>query len=282
MQTHNELGRGRYARDLSHEPLQHAVLAWYDREGRDLPWRRTRDPYAILVSEVMAQQTQVGRVLVYYERWLARWPTAAALAAASPAEVLTAWAGLGYNRRALRLREAAVIVARDGWPRDAAGLRRLPGVGPYTAAAVASFAFGEAVAAVDTNVRRVAARLGAEPAALLPPRRHSDWNQAAMELGATFCTARAPRCGPCPAAPWCPSRGRVTVAPRARAGAPGRERFEDSDRWVRGRVIAALVAGEALPSGIAPDRLERAVAALEHDGLVERDGAGLGVPRLPR
>jgi A/G-specific adenine glycosylase len=271
----------RYARRLSHEQLQHAVLAWYDEHGRDLPWRRTRDPYAILVSEVMAQQTQVGRVIAYYERWLERWPVPAALAAASPAEVLAAWVGLGYNRRALRLREAAAIVARDGWPRDAAGLRALPGVGPYTAAAVASFAFGEPVAAVDTNVRRVAARLGAEPGELLPARRHADWNQAAMELGAVFCTARAPRCDGCPAGRWCPSQGRVSPAPRVARRSPA-ERFEDSDRWIRGRVIAALAAGEDFPCTIAPARLERALAALEREGLVERDGAGAGLPRLPR
>ena len=119
------------------------LLAWFGRHGRDLPWRRTRDPYAILVSEVMAQQTQIARVLERYERWLARWPTAPALAQATVAEVLTEWSGLGYNQRALRLRAACVVVARDGWPRGAAGLQKLPGIGPYTAAAVASFAFGE-------------------------------------------------------------------------------------------------------------------------------------------
>ncbi|HUR84977.1 MAG TPA: A/G-specific adenine glycosylase [Solirubrobacteraceae bacterium] len=254
------------------------MLAWYDRAGRDLPWRSTRDPYAILVSEVMAQQTQVGRVVEHYERWLARWPTPAALAAATPAEVLSAWVGLGYNRRALRLREAAALVAANGWPRDAGGLRRLPGVGPYTAAAVASFAFGERVAAVDTNVRRVAARVGAPPADLLPAERHGDWNQAAMELGAKICKARAPACGDCPAAPWCASRGRVAIAPRAARGAA--QRFEDSDRWLRGRIVAALAAGEALPPGIEAERLERTLAALERDGLVERDESGR--VRFPR
>ena len=254
-----------------------AVLAWYDRAGRDLPWRRTRDPYAILVSEFMAQQTQIARVLGRYAAWIERWPTEHDLAAASPADVLSAWVGLGYNRRALRLRETAVIVARDGWPPDAAGLQALPGVGPYTAAAVASFAFGERVAAVDTNVRRVAARLGVDPDGLLPPRRHEDWNQAAMELGATFCTARAPRCDACPAAPWCPSRGRVVVAPRAASGS--RERYEDSDRWVRGRIVAALAAGDALPGAIAPERVERALVALEREGLVEREGATVQLPR---
>ncbi|MDX6720370.1 MAG: A/G-specific adenine glycosylase [Solirubrobacteraceae bacterium] len=261
---------------MDRSPLHAAVLAWYDGAGRDLPWRRTRDPYAILVSEVMAQQTQVARVLPYYERWLRRWPTAAALAAARPADVLAAWVGLGYNRRALRLREAAAIVARDGWPRTAAGLRALPGIGPYTAAAVASFAFGERVAAVDVNVRRVASRLRVDPRDLLPPSRHADWNQAAMELGAVFCTARAPRCDACPAARWCPSRGSVADAPRAARAS--RERFEDSDRWVRGRVVAALAAGEGLPVAIEPARMERALAALKRDGLVERDGSWVRLP----
>jgi A/G-specific adenine glycosylase len=257
--------------------LHASVLEWYDRAGRDLPWRRTSDPYAILVSEVMAQQTQIARVLAYYERWLQRWPTPAALAAARPAEVLAAWVGLGYNRRALRLREAAAIVARDGWPRTAAGLRELPGVGPYTAAAVASFAFDEAVAAVDVNVRRVASRLRVDPHDLLPSRRHADWNQALMELGAGLCTARAPRCRGCPAGGWCPSRGSVADAPRA-VRTSG-ERFEDSERWLRGRIVAALAAGEGLPDAIAPARLERALAALERDGLVERDGSWIGLPR---
>jgi A/G-specific adenine glycosylase len=225
----------------------------------------------------MAQQTQIARVLERYATWIARWPSEHALAAASPADALSAWVGLGYNSRALRLREAAVIVARDGWPLDAAGLRALPGVGPYTAAAVASFAFGERVAAVDTNVRRVAERLQVTPQALLPSHRHEDFNQAAMELGATFCIARAPRCDACPASRWCPSRGAVVDAPRAAKGS--RERYEDSDRWVRGRIVAALAAGDPLPSAIAPERLERALAALERDGLVQRDGEGVQLPR---
>ncbi len=228
----------------------------------------------------MAQQTQIARVVPYYERWMARWPTAAALADAAPADVLAEWVGLGYNGRALRLQAAARAVARDGWPMDAAGLRALPGVGAYTAAALASFAFGERIAAVDTNVRRVAQRLGSTPDELLPARRHSDWNQAAMELGATFCTARAPRCETCPAAPWCPSSGQVATVPRARRGE--RERFEDSDRWVRGRIVAALAAGQDLPAGIEPARLRRALDALERDGLVERSGIGVGLPRRPR
>jgi A/G-specific adenine glycosylase len=253
------------------DALRDALLRWYARSRRDLPWRRTTDPYAILVSEVMLQQTQVARVVPRYLEWLERWPTAAALAAASRAEVLRAWVGLGYNRRALALHAAAVAVAREGWPAD---LRELPGVGPYTAAAVASFAFGAQVAAVDTNARRVAERLGrGAPADLLPPGRAAEWNQAAMELGATVCTARTPHCGECPVAAWCASAGRPAASASRRAA----ERFEDTNRWVRGRVVAALAAGEGLPADIAPERVERAVAGLLHDGLVRRVDGGLAL-----
>jgi A/G-specific adenine glycosylase len=266
------------------DALREALLVWYARVRRDLPWRRTTDPYAILVSEVMLQQTQVARVVPRYLEWLARWPTAAALAAASRAEVLAAWVGLGYNRRALALHAAAIAVARDGWPAD---LRALPGVGPYTAAAVGSFAFGEQVAAVDTNGRRVAERLGrGAPDELLPAGRAAEWNQAAMELGATVCTARAPRCGACPVAAWCAA----TAAAAGDTAASGRslarrsvrerrpaERFEDTNRFVRGRVVAALAAGEDLPGDIAPERLERALAGLMRDGLVRRVEGGLAL-----
>jgi A/G-specific adenine glycosylase len=253
--------------------LRDALLRWYARVRRDLPWRRTTDPYAILVSEVMLQQTQVARVVPRYLEWLARWPTADALAVASRAEVLAAWIGLGYNRRAVALHAAAQAVARDGWPDD---LRALPGVGPYTAAAVASFAFGAQVAAVDTNWGRVAQRLGrGAPARLLAPGRAAEFNQAAMELGATVCTARAPRCAECPLAAWCASAGRAAAAPApARRGARARARFEDTNRFIRGRVVAALAAGEGLPSGIASERLERALAGLERDGLVRRAAGG--------
>jgi len=252
--------------------LRAAVLGWYARSRRDLPWRRTTDPYAVLVSEVMLQQTQVARVVPRYVEWLARWPDVSLLAAASRTEVLAAWVGLGYNRRAIALHEAARVVASDGWPAD---LRSLPGVGPYTAAAVASFCFGAQVAAVDTNVRRVAARLGhGAPEALLAPGRAAEWNQAAMELGATVCTARTPRCGDCPAAPWCASAGAAPSPSPSRGGA---ERFEDSNRWVRGRIVAALAAGEGLPD-VAPERLERALAGLIRDGLIRpaQDGFALG------
>jgi A/G-specific adenine glycosylase len=254
-----------------------ALLSWYEAVRRPLPWRFTRDPWALLVSEVMLQQTQAARVVPHYERFLARFPSAASFAAASPADAIAAWSGLGYNRRALSLQAAARAIAAVGWPER---LEDLPGVGPYTAAAVASFAWDAQVAAVDTNVRRVAQRIGVAPAELLPERRHADWNQAAMELGARVCRARAPSCDACPAAPWCGSRGRVEVAPRA-AGATA-PRFEETDRWLRGRIVAALAAGASLPAGIEPARLERALAGLERDGLVERDGSGVGLPRQPR
>ena len=240
-----------------------ALLRWYERERRDLPWRRTQDPYAILVSEVMLQQTQVARVVPRYEAWLARWPTAESLAAAPLEQVLREWVGLGYNRRAVRLWEAARVVAREGWPEQ---LQELPGVGPYTAAAVGSFAFGRDEVAVDTNVRRVVARLGAPLAP--PPGRAAQLNQATMELGATVCTARAPRCGACPLRSWCDGPAVVAAARRPR------ERFEDSNRWVRGRVIASLAAGEGVPRDVAAERLEPALQGLLRDGLIRRTAAG--------
>ncbi|HKG37641.1 MAG TPA: A/G-specific adenine glycosylase [Conexibacter sp.] len=267
-------------------PDAEAIFAWYSAVRRDLPWRRTSDPYRILVSEVMLQQTQVVRVVPYYEAWLERFPSEADLASAPAADVLRLWSGLGYNRRALALQAACAVVVRDGWPGDVEGLLGLPGVGPYTAAAVASFAFGEQAAAVDTNVRRVIERfdrrsrrppeLARRASALVPDGRAADWNQAMMELGATVCAARTPVCSACPAVS-CRSRGRPHVAPTAR-GAGERVRFEDTDRFVRGRVVAALVAGEDLPDGFEPVRLERALAGLARDGLVVREG---DVVRLP-
>ena len=245
------------------------LLRWYERERRDLPWRRTRDPYRILVSEVMLQQTQVARVIPRYEAWVERWPTAAALAEAPLADVLRAWVGLGYNRRAVRLHEAAREVAANGWPER---LEDLPGVGPYTAAALGSFAFARQVVAIDTNARRVFARAGALAP---PPGAAATFNQATMELGARFCTARRPRCAECPLTAACPSSGAIRVAER-RPGTP-RPRFEDTDRYVRGRIVASLAHDTPLPPGIDEERVERATAALVADGLVVREG---GVVRL--
>jgi A/G-specific adenine glycosylase len=250
-----------------------ALLRWYERVRRPLPWRATRDPYALLVSEVMLQQTQALRVVPYYERWLAEWPDARSLAAAPVRRVLELWSGLGYNRRALSLQKAAAIVAADGWPED---LCALPGVGPYTAAAVASFAWDAQVAAVDTNVRRVLTRregssvdVAARAAQLLPPGRAAEFNQAMMELGATVCRPRTPDCSACPVASGC---AREVLAPVARSS----ERFEDSDRYARGRIIAALLAGEAVPFD--GERRERALAGLERDGLIVRDADAVRLP----
>jgi A/G-specific adenine glycosylase len=247
-----------------------ALLTWYAAVARPLPWRETTDPYAILVSEVMLQQTQAARVVPYYERFLATFPTARALAEADPADVLRLWSGLGYNRRALNLQRAAAHVAEHGWPPDARGLQELPGVGPYTAAAVASFAFGEHVATVDTNWRRVVGRHGSEPAP------SPAVNQAMMELGATVCTARAPACGTCPVTHGCAAarQGGPVIAPRRRPGEGGRQRFEDTTRFLRGRVIAALLEHRPLPRGA-----DRVLPGLQRDGLVQRDGSG--AVRLP-
>ncbi|MEX2465761.1 MAG: A/G-specific adenine glycosylase [Gemmatimonadota bacterium] len=215
--------------------LRADLLGFYDRQKRDLPWRREEDPYRILVSEVMLQQTRVDTVLGYYEPWLGRFPDIEALAAASEDSVLKAWEGLGYYRRARNLHAAARVV-REEWggavPSTEAELRMLPGVGEYTAGAVASIAFGEAVPAVDGNVRRALARLydvvkptarwlRETAAALVDPERPGDWNQALMELGATVCTPRAPSCGACPVAWGCAARSAGTVDERP---APTRKR----------------------------------------------------------
>jgi A/G-specific adenine glycosylase len=234
--------------------MQDALLAWFRANGRDLPWRRTRDPYAILVSEVMLQQTQVARVIPRYLRWLERWPSAAAVASASRADVIREWQGLGYNRRAVQIHRAAQHVADHGWPDD---LTELPGIGPYTGAAIRNFAFGEAVLPVDTNVRRVQERTGAS----FGPESA----QALFDLGATVCLARVPRCGACPLAAGCPSRGRRYEPLRKQS------RFEGSFRQRRAHALRLAAAGEQ------PDDAE-AVAALVVDGLVELDEGRIRLP----
>ena len=198
-------------------PFRRKLLAWFRAAGRDLPWRRTRDPYRVLVSEFMLQQTQVARVLEFYGPFLRRYPSFAALARARPAAVREAWDGLGYYRRAANLHRLARAIVRDRagvLPSEPVELERLPGVGPYTAGAVASFAFEKAAPAVDTNVRRVlhrvfgtrtAKQIRATAAALQPRRGKTAWsfNQALMELGALVCTARAPKCPSCPVNSLC-------------------------------------------------------------------------------
>jgi len=207
------------------------LLAWYARNARDLPWRRTRDPYRILVSEIMLQQTQVERVRAFYRRFLGRFPTVGALAEARPEAVREAWDGLGYYARSRNPHKAARrVVAHHGGriPRDPAAIQALPGVGPYTAGAVRSFAFGEAAPILDTNsarvlqrvfgVRgdrrrgRVTRRLWALAAAVTPAARTYDFNQAIMDLGATVCTARAPRCPRCPLRRMCRTAAGRTAA----------------------------------------------------------------------
>jgi A/G-specific adenine glycosylase len=233
------------------------LLDWFDANGRDLPWRRTRDPYAILVSEVMLQQTQVERIIPRYLHWLELWPTAESLAAAPRSEVIREWQGLGYNRRAVNLHRAAERIAESGWPDD---LTELPGVGRYTADAVARFAMEEEVLPVDVNVARVLERTGGRFGAASA--------QALMDLGATVCLARVPRCGACPLAGECPSRGR-RYEPLRKQG-----RFEGSFRQLRAQTLR-LVAERARP---AADLDREAVAALARDGLVRLDD---GLVRLP-
>jgi A/G-specific adenine glycosylase len=234
--------------------VKDALLAWYSQNGRKLPWRETEDPYAILVSEVMAQQTQVERVVPRWERWLERWPTVEALAAASAGDVIAEWQGLGYNRRALNLHHAAQQVAAHGWPDN---LTELPGVGRYTADAVACFAFGRDVVPVDVNVRRVQERTGATFTSAAA--------QALMDLGATVCLARVPRCGQCPLADGCPSRGR-RYEPLRQQGP-----LEGSFRQRRAQALRAVIAG-----GRPADA--EAVESLARDGLVVLDGERIALP----
>jgi A/G-specific adenine glycosylase len=216
--------------------FRRGLLTWYRRHGRDLPWRRTRDPYEILVSEVMLQQTQVKRVLEFYPRFLARYPTAEELAAAPESAVREAWDGLGYYRRASNLQRAAIEVAdRHGgrFPETPEELVRLPGIGRYTAGAVASFAFGADAAILDTNAARVltrvfgprwrrkglTARLWALAQEAIPPGRGYPFNQGIMDLGATICTARAPACPGCPVRRACRTGRDATPSPQRRSTA---------------------------------------------------------------
>jgi A/G-specific adenine glycosylase len=280
-------------------PLTSPVLRWYAQSARDLPWRQpSATPWSILVSEIMLQQTPVSRVLPAHGAWLRRWPRPAALAAATPADAVRQWDRLGYPRRAVRLHASAELITdRHGGqvPASIAELRGLPGVGSYTAAAVASFAFAQRQVVLDTNVRRVLARLitgdfqpsPAQTAAevrlaesLLPTdgKLAARWSVGVMELGALVCTAARPRCDDCPVRRQCAwlSRGRPAGSPRRSA-----PRYEGSDRQSRGRLLAVLrsATGPVPPEGLdaawpdSPQRA-RALAALIDDGLVIRCSDG--------
>lgn len=280
------------------------VLRWYDEHARDLPWRRPgTSAWAVMVSEFMLQQTPVARVLEPWRSWLERWPTPAALAAAPAGEAVRAWGRLGYPRRALRLHRAAeAITEQHGGevPDELDALLALPGVGSYTAAAVASFAYGQRHVVLDTNVRRVLARVGtgvaSPPAAataaetrlateFLPPEpaRAAHWAVASMELGALICTARTPACERCPVEDLCAWRGAghpVTEAPRRR------QTYEGTDRQCRGALLAVLRSSDQLVvrdelDAVWPDPVqrERALTSLVLDGLVVGDDlAGYALP----
>lgn len=238
-------------------------MEWYDRTGRDLPWRRTKDRWAILVSEVMLQQTQVTRVEPVYRDFMERYPHPAELAAASPADVVTAWGGLGYLRRARNLQTAARRIAEEGWPED---LTVLPGVGPYTAAAVHVFADDERLAAIDINLRRALSRWVGTPlsertaaefgAQNVDAARPGDWNQAMMDLGAGLCRPTSPRCDECPVTAWC-------VDPTVEVSIRRQSPFEGSTRQARAAILKQLARGPA-------DQVE----------LVERTGLETGTVSL--
>jgi len=255
-----------------------ALLAWFGATARTLPWRGDPDPWHILVSEVMLQQTPVRRVEPRYGPFLAAFPEPAAFAAAPPAEVVAAWGGLGYLRRAFHLQAAARRIAAEGWPTTPADLRELPGVGPYTAAAVACFAFGHPVATVDTNLRRVLSRwegrplsgaaLAAVAAAEVPARESAAWNQAVMDLGSGTCRPRSPRCDDCPVAEWCSDPAVYEPPPR-------QSPFDGSVRQARAAILRHLAAaGTAARAGLAaavggdPGTVDAALAALAAEGLV--------------
>jgi A/G-specific adenine glycosylase len=288
-----------------------AILAWYDEHGRTLPFRRTTDPYAVLVSEAMAQQTQAARAGEAWLRFMERFPTVEALAAASPADVLREWHGLGYNRRGLNLWRAArnIVAFHAGRvPFDIRSLEALPGIGPYTARAVAAIGFGLPVGAVDTNVRRVLGRITAGDGltlsgpelqrladATVPPGRTADWTHAVMDVGATLCRPRRPVCGSCPARAWCEfaTRGQRPVedATGRGSGSVGRTAlpFVATSRWLRGRIVDRL---RAAPDGAWTSvqgpigehdqaAVATALAALAREGLVElQNGAGDGHQEL--
>ncbi|HEX7951298.1 MAG TPA: A/G-specific adenine glycosylase [Candidatus Limnocylindrales bacterium] len=287
--------------------IRRRVLDWYRRSARSLAFRGTSDPWAILVSEVMAQQTQAARAAEAWTRFMASYPTPAALAAASAADALRAWRGLGYNRRAIALQRAAgAIVDEHGGmvPADLEALRRLPGIGPYSARAVAALAFGRRVGAVDTNVRRVLGRaffdeLPDAPAlqeladAMVPRQRPGLWTHALMDIGATLCRIRAPRCDACPLRSSCVHAATPALPAAMKRPGPVARRepaFAASSRWLRGRILDRLRdlddgAWLAFGEGIGGHDTAAVAAALRNlagEGLLEvRAGAAPPEARLP-
>lgn len=297
--------------------VQSALLDWFEQHRRDLPWRHTRDPYAIMVSEIMLQQTQVDRVLPYWREWMERWPDVHALAAAPVADVIRAWKGLGYNRRAVNLQRAAQAVANAGgeFPGSVEGLLELPGIGPYTAGAIACFAYEQDVAFIDTNMRRVLHRIfvGVDipkptvkdkqmleiAAEVIPSGEGWTWNQAIMEFGAIHCTARKPICITCPVQQQCAAFPEIQEAIAENSKAPKAKSipFEQTNRYFRGRMMDYLRSheGEGVPLAeigpavkpefTSPDYpwLLELTTALERDGLLIMDSVapeeGLGASR---
>ena len=284
--------------------VQEAVLAWYAEAGRDLPWRRPEaSAWGIFVSEIMAQQTPIARILGPWQAWLERWPTPGDLAAAPAGEAIKMWGRLGYPRRALGLHRAATaMVERHGGqvPEDPEDLRALPGVGEYTTAAVASFAFGNPLVVIDTNVRRVLARLAlgqghSAPSMTAAERRlahqwlphdraaANQWNVAVMELGALVCTARSPQCERCPVQQWC--RWREAGHPAYEGPVRKAQGYEGTDRQVRGRILELVRAGDQPISPVvlagldAPQRVARLAGQLCAEGLLNLSDDGYHLPR---
>lgn len=279
---------------MSRSATAHILIEWFRRHGRDLPWRRTRNPYHILVAELMLQQTQVERVIPKYHAFLGSFPTVADLAHAPTSAVITAWQGLGYNRRALYLQRTAQAVQTHyagQFPRTVAELRALPGIGPYTAGAIACFAFEQDVGFLDTNIRRVIMRLHHDPTTpaserelwqladqLVPAGEGWWWNQAIMELGALICTAQRPKCAACPLRGQCrdyqarlaadqhllpmPAPAHKRVAERKKS-----EPFLGSNRYIRGRVIDALRAQAPQSTQQLYDHIQQGYAELTQDRL---------------
>ncbi|MCH7699251.1 MAG: A/G-specific adenine glycosylase [Chloroflexi bacterium] len=285
--------------------LRSALLAWHRRNALRAPWRETGDPYHVLVAAVMAQQTQMSRVLLKFDEFISAFPTIERLAGARTARVLRVWEGMGYNLRALRLHRAAKLIVRmGGFPRTATELEQIEGIGPFTAAIISSFAFREPAAAVDTNVRRVIARLSGDvdvtltdrdvqPAAdvLISRRAPARWNQAIMDLGGRVCVSRSPKCDVCPIARWCRSRAAFDKSPRKvaerRASYKPQPKFEGSRRYHRGRIVQALrelpegrsLSPQQLGNKLGIDNIAELLDVLERDGLIRR--LPIGRVRLP-